>query len=114
MKVLVMTHPVNTKVFEVLFSERGNDFLTVDKLTIKDLQLVGYEPKVVKGLSRSATYRIMGKALAEKIYMTAIDSDEDRVNTLKQIGQKLVDCESKYDEDYDLPEVVLNLVNCRI
>ena len=56
----------------------------------------------------------MGKALAEKIYMTAIDSDEDKVNTLKQVGQKLVDCESRYDEDYDLPEVVLNLVNCRI
>ena len=113
MKVLVMTHPVNTKVFEVLF-EHHNRYTTVDGLTRMDLQLVGYEPKVAKSLSRVATLRLMGKALAEKIYMTAIDSDEDRVHTLKQVGQKLVDCESKYDEDYDLPEVVLNLVNCRI
>lgn len=116
MKVLVMTHPVNNKVFEVLFSERGNgnSYKTVDNLTAKDLQLAGYEPKAVKGLPRLAIYRIMAKALAEKILMTAIDSTEDRVHTLKEVGKKLVRYESEYDEDYNIPEVVLSLVNSSI
>lgn len=121
MKVMVMTHPVNTKCFEVLFSNDGKRFVTVDGFNQKYIeQCMGYTVHTVKEYSAAAPqpYRILAKCLAEKLLFLNFHvryKDERKILSMfKQIGERLCNIQSRMEEDLDIPEVVQTLVNTPI
>lgn len=117
MKVMVVTHPVNTKVFEVLFST-GDKFLTLDGLSDDCLLESGMSIHTVLDLSGEPHkfYRLMAKSLAEKIkfldyHVKYIDRNK-YLNLFKRLAAKLVYEQCNTFNDLDLPEVVQSLANC--
>lgn len=114
MRIMVMTHPVNKDCFEVLFSDdKGQSFYTVDGFSKSYIErLMGYTVHTVKQFAANdpAPYRIMAKALAEKIsYMRFYVKYKDEYETLrafKSVAEVLCRIQSKMDCDLDIPEVV--------
>lgn len=114
MRIMVMTHPVNKDCFEVLFSDdKGQSFYTVDGFSESYIErLMGYTVHTVKQFAANdpAPYRIMAKALAEKIsYMRFYVKYKDEYETLrafKSVAEVLCRIQSKMDCDLDIPEVV--------
>lgn len=117
-----MTHPVNKRCFEVLFSDdKGHSFYTVDGFSKSYIErIMGYTVHTVKqfAVSDPAPYRIMAKALAEKIsYMKLYLKYKDEYETLsdfKSIAEILCRIQSKTDCDLDIPEVVQVLADTEL
>ena len=116
MKVMVVTHPVNTKVFEVLFST-GDTFLTLNGNNVDMFIESGMTVHTVLDLSEDSVkfYRIMAKSLAEKIsildyHVRYIDKDK-YTSLYKKLANKLVQIQTNTEEDLDIPEVV-QLYSC--
>ena len=122
MKVMVLSHPVNTRCFEVLFSEDGKKYTTVDGITKDRITTsMGYTLHSVKDFPKNspAPYRIMAKALAEKIVLLDynVSSYEDKnryLQMFKKIGIKLYNIQSNMIEDFDIPEIVWTLISTPI
>lgn len=122
MRIMVMTHPVNKNCFEVLFSDdKGQSFYTVDGFSKSYIErLMGYTVHTVKQFAANdpAPYRIMAKALAEKIsYMRFYVKYKDEYETLrafKSVAEVLCRIQSKMDCDLDIPEVVQVLADTEL
>lgn len=122
MRIMVMTHPVNKNCFEVLFSDdKGQSFYTVDGFSKFYIErLMGYTVHTVKQFAANdpAPYRIMAKALAEKIsYLRFYLKYKDEYATLsdfKSIAKALCRIQSKMDCDLDIPEVVQVLADTEL
>lgn len=122
MRIMVMTHPVNKNCFEVLFSDdKGQSFYTVDGFSKSYIErLMGYTVHTVKQFVANdpAPYRIMAKALAEKIsYIRFYLKYKDEYETLrafKSVAEVLCRIQSKMDCDLDIPEVVQVLADTKL
>lgn len=122
MKVMVMTHPINKKCFEVLFSnDEGTKFLTIDGISQHYIEdMMGYNVHSIKHFAKDnpAPYRIMAKCLAEKImYLKFHVKYKDEYKYLRffqEIGRRLCDIQTHMEEDLDIPEVVQTLVNTNL
>lgn len=122
MRIMVMTHPVNKNCFEVLFSDdKGQSFYTVDGFSKSYIErLMGYTVHAMKQFAANdpAPYRIMAKAIAEKIsYMRFYVKYKDEYETLKafkSVAEVLCRIQSKMDCDLDIPEVVQVLADTKL
>lgn len=118
MKVMIMEHPVNDKVFEVLFSEDGKKFISVDgQITQDTLKRVGYSVKSTYDFEDTCPtpYKLMAKSLAEKIVLLRTHvryKDELKfLHSFKRIGMMLIIKEQELGEDFDIPEIVVQTAN---
>lgn len=122
MMIMVMTHPVNKNCFEVLFSDdKGHSFYTVDGFSKSYIErLMGYTVHIVRHFAANdpAPYRIMAKALAEKIsYLRFYLKYKDEYTTLsdfKSLAVALCRIQSKMGCDLGIPEVVQVLADTEL
>lgn len=116
MYVKVMAHPICKSIAnEVLFSSDGKSFQSVDGLTEKDLFFFE-EILCVRFYDDSPIpFRLLGKELAEKIKMLKLHvkykDEKASMKVFYELAKKLVDIQSRTEEDLKIPEVVEVLSN---
>lgn len=121
MKMMVLEHPINPKCFEVLFSCDGVRYVTVDGISKEYIEdNMGYVLHSVQTFSSKAVlpYRVMAKCLAEKLLFlhTHLKYKDERkvLSKFQCLGKALCEIEAHMDSDFDIPEVVIALVNTPI
>ena len=113
-KVAVMVHPVHTGVKEVLFNIKGK-YVSIDDCTPRELLRTGFKVHTVISVDPVAYYKLLCKALAEKVllldchYGTALY--KECKNRYRQLARHLISMQTQYDEDFDIPEIVQAVAN---
>lgn len=113
-KIAVMVHPVHTGVKEVLFNVRGT-YVSVDNCTPRELLRTGFKIHTVLSVDPVTYYRLMSKALAEKVllldchYGTALY--KECKNRYRQFAKHIISMQLQYEEDFDIPEIVQEVAN---
>ena len=114
--VLVLMHPLNHKgCFEILFSSDGKRYSSIDSNGPDYFKEQGLTTACRFEVTPAQFYRLLAKSLEMKLLLADLHTKyKDYSNTMilfKKIAVRCVSAQSKYSEDLQIPEVVIQLAN---
>lgn len=113
-KIAVMVHPVHTGVKEVLFNIKGN-YMSLDECTPRELMRVGFKVHTVLSVDPVKYYRLMCRALAEKVLLLDCHFGtplyKESKDRYRQFARHLMQMQAQYEDDFDIPEIVQAVAN---
>ena len=116
LSVLVLMHPINRKgCFEILFSSDGNHYSSIDNNSPEYFRKLGLTTACRYEVTPMQFYRLLAKSLEMKLLMVDLHTKyKDMTSTMtlfKKVAKRCVNAQIKYNEDLQLPEIVIQLAN---